>query len=85
MSHEKTERQVAPLHIVAVGLNHRTAPVEIREKFAFSDRDLPLAMAELKDTKSILECVIVATCNRTEIYAVVDRPQSVQSLLDLFH
>jgi len=61
------------MHIIAVGLNYRTAPVEIREKFAFSEQELPKALAELKDTKSILECVIVATCNRTEIYAVVDR------------
>ncbi|MFD0694134.1 glutamyl-tRNA reductase [Paenibacillus sp. GCM10027628] len=62
------------MHIIAVGLNYRTAPVEIREKFAFSESDLPKALEELKETKSILECVIVATCNRTEIYAVVDRP-----------
>lgn len=61
------------MHIVVVGLNYRTAPVEIREKFAFFEQDLPQALAELKETKSILECVIVATCNRTEIYAVVDR------------
>ncbi len=56
-----------------VGLNHRTAPVEVREQFAFSDKELPLALKQLKQTKSIMECVIVATCNRTEIYAVVDR------------
>lgn len=61
------------MHIIAVGLNYRTAPVEIREKFAFDDSLLPLALQQLKDTKSILECVIVSTCNRTEIYAVVDR------------
>ena len=76
---------MVPLHIIALGLNYRTAPVEIREKFAFSEKDLPKALAELKETKSILECVIVATCNRTEIYAVVDRPQYVQSLIDAFH
>ncbi|UJF32024.1 glutamyl-tRNA reductase [Paenibacillus hexagrammi] len=61
------------MHIITVGLNYRTAPVEIREKFTFSAEELSLALTELKDTKSILECVIVATCNRTEIYAVVDR------------
>ena len=72
------------LHIIAVGLNYRTAPVEIREKFAFSDQDLPKAIAELKETKSILECVIVATCNRTEIYAVVDRPQLCSHYLTHF-
>ena len=61
------------MHILVVGLNYRTAPVEIREKFTFSDQNRIEALKELKETKSILECVIVGTCNRTEIYAVVDR------------
>lgn len=61
------------MHILAVGLNHRTAPVEIREKFTFSSDRLPDALAVLKNTKSVLECVIVGTCNRTEVYAVLDR------------
>ncbi|MFD0962312.1 glutamyl-tRNA reductase [Paenibacillus chungangensis] len=61
------------MHIITVGLNYRTAPVEVREKFAFSENDLPHALHQLMNTKSILECVIVATCNRTELYAVVDR------------
>ncbi|WP_424768118.1 glutamyl-tRNA reductase [Paenibacillus sp. sgz302251] len=61
------------MHIIAVGLNYRTAPVEVREQFAFADRDLPEALRQLIQTQSIMECVIVATCNRTELYAVVDR------------
>lgn len=61
------------MHIVVAGLNYRTAPVSIREKFAFAAGDLPLALKELKETKSVLECVIVGTCNRTELYVVVDR------------
>ncbi|WP_127586188.1 glutamyl-tRNA reductase [Paenibacillus koleovorans] len=61
------------MHMIVVGLNYRTAPVEIREKFAFAEQDLPEALRQLQATKSILECVIVSTCNRTEIYAVVDR------------
>ncbi|OAB46680.1 glutamyl-tRNA reductase [Paenibacillus glacialis] len=61
------------MHIVVVGLNYRTAPVEVREKFTFADKDLPEALRHLKLTKSVLEGVIVATCNRTEIYVVVDR------------
>ena len=61
------------MHIIVVGLNYRTAPVEVREKFTFSEAELPEALRRLKQTKSILECVIVATCNRTELYAVVDR------------
>lgn len=61
------------MHTIVVGLNYKTAPVEIRERFAFSQEALTHAVQELRETKSILECVIVATCNRTEIYAVVDR------------
>jgi glutamyl-tRNA reductase len=61
------------MHIIAVSLNHHTAPVEVRERFTFSDEVLPEALLSLKQTKSILEGVIVSTCNRTEIYAVVDR------------
>lgn len=61
------------MHIVAVGLNYRTAPVEVRERFSFTDSDMPQALQELKRTKSVLEGVIIATCNRTEIYVVVDR------------
>ncbi|WP_027085350.1 glutamyl-tRNA reductase [Cohnella panacarvi] len=61
------------MHLIVVGLNYRTAPVEIREKFALSESDLPKALQALKATTGILEGVIVATCNRTEIYAVVDR------------
>jgi glutamyl-tRNA reductase len=61
------------MHILVVGLNYRTAPVEIREQFTLAADYLPAALKELKDTKSILECVVVSTCNRTEIYAVVDR------------
>ncbi|MFD2670511.1 glutamyl-tRNA reductase [Marinicrinis sediminis] len=63
------------MHILAVGLNYRTAPVEIREKFSLPEQRLTEALGILKQTKSILECVIVSTCNRTEIYAVVDRMQ----------
>lgn len=61
------------MHIVVVGLNYRTAPVEVRERFTFSEEDMPKALEQLNSTKSVLEGVIVATCNRTEIYVVVDR------------
>ncbi|HWI46859.1 MAG TPA: glutamyl-tRNA reductase [Rummeliibacillus sp.] len=61
------------MHTIVVGLNYKTAPVEIREKFSFTDEELPDAMRALQSQKSILEDVIVSTCNRTEIYAVVDQ------------
>jgi len=61
------------MHTIVVGLNYKTATVEIREKLSFIESELPTAMEELKKQKSVLENIIVSTCNRTEIYAVVDQ------------
>jgi len=61
------------MHTIVVGVNYRTAPVEIREKLSFVETELTNAMQALQDQKSILENVIVSTCNRTEIYATVDQ------------
>lgn len=61
------------MHILKVGFNYKSAPVEIREKLTFSEQDMGNAMLLLNTQKSILENVIVSTCNRTEIYAVVDQ------------
>ncbi len=61
------------MYTIVVGVNYRTAPVEIRERLSFVESELPKAMRTLQEQKSILENVIVSTCNRTEIYAVVDQ------------
>ncbi|PLS16886.1 glutamyl-tRNA reductase [Bacillus sp. M6-12] len=61
------------MYILSVGLNYKTAPVAIRERLSFNEAELADAMNALKNKKSILENVIVSTCNRTEIYAVVDQ------------
>lgn len=61
------------LHVIAVSLNHKLAPVEIREKMTFDDGNLPEALVTLRHSKSILENVILSTCNRTEIYVVCDQ------------
>ena len=61
------------MHTIVVGVNFRTAPVEIRERLSFVESDLPQAMRALQEQKSILENVIVSSCNRTEIYAIVDQ------------
>lgn len=83
---KRSKRQVNAMHIVVMGLNYRTAPVEFREKFAISADRLPEALRELKRNRNVLECVIVGTCNRTEIYAVVDRlktcGQSIRSFME---
>lgn len=61
------------MYILQVGFNYVTTPVEIREKLAFSENTIESAIEELNQRKSILENVIISTCNRTEIYAVVDQ------------
>lgn len=60
------------MHILVVGLNHKTTPVEIREKFQFQS-DMDQALTTLRQSKSILESVIISTCNRTELYVVADQ------------
>jgi glutamyl-tRNA reductase len=61
------------MHILTVGLNHKTASVDIREQLTFSNNRLQMALRKLRSMKSILECVIVSTCNRMEIYIVCDQ------------
>lgn len=61
------------MHFIAISINHRTANVALREQVAFRDDALRLAHEDLYETKAILENVILSTCNRTEVYAVVDQ------------
>ncbi len=56
--------------LIAIGLSHRTSPVEVREKFAFNDAEIPATLEELRRRGIVSEGVIVSTCNRTEVYAV---------------
>jgi glutamyl-tRNA reductase len=61
------------MYILVIGVNYKTAPVEIRERLTFNETDLGEAIKKLQTKKSILENIILSTCNRTEIYAVVDQ------------
>ncbi|HEY8911350.1 MAG TPA: glutamyl-tRNA reductase [Desulfosporosinus sp.] len=54
---------------VAIGLNHRSAPVEIREKMSFQPSRMQDALRELKSYPGLEGIVILSTCNRTEVYA----------------
>lgn len=55
--------------IVAVGVNHRTAPLAVREKLSFPEHTIGESLRKLKSYPGLDGCVIVSTCNRTEIYA----------------
>lgn len=58
------------VNLFLTGLNHKTAPVSLREKIAFRPDDLPKALQIIRTEPEIRESVILSTCNRTEIYAV---------------
>ena len=59
------------MHIVVVGLSHRTAPVEVREKLSIPDQSISESLKTLSINSDILEVSILSTCNRLEIYALV--------------
>ncbi len=63
--------------ILCYGLSHATAPVELRERVAFAAKEVPEAVRELTALDGIHEAVVVSTCNRMEIYAVVTGPAAV--------
>src|SRR5438445_440079 len=56
--------------IVTIGLSHRSAPVDVREKFAFKESEIPEVLGQLRARGLITEGVILSTCNRVELYAV---------------
>src|SRR5512144_1539850 len=59
--------------IVVIGLSHRSSPVTVRERFAFSEASIPAALKGLRDSGVADEAVILSTCNRVEIYAVTQQ------------
>jgi glutamyl-tRNA reductase len=60
------------MSLVAIGLNHQTAPVELRERVAFDGDRLQGALADLRALPGVREVALLSTCNRTELYAVSD-------------
>ena len=57
------------MSLVVVGLNHRTAPIELLERMAVTSTQLPKALHGLSSDEHLSEVVLLSTCNRTEIYA----------------
>lgn len=72
------------MNLFALGVNHETAPIEIREKVSFSAEMILHALQELKSKDLISESVILSTCNRTEIYFTIDNLEA-KSIINWFH
>jgi glutamyl-tRNA reductase len=60
--------------LVLIGVNHKTAPIELRERIAISRDDLPETTRALAAMPGVTECMIVSTCNRVEMLAAVEGP-----------
>jgi glutamyl-tRNA reductase len=69
------------MSFLVLGLNHRTAPIEVRERIAFAAERLPAALASLAAVPGVAEALIVSTCNRTELYCVGGAPEPLAGWL----
>ena len=56
------------MSLLALGINHKTAPVKIREQLSFAPDTIPMALKDLTEQDAVNEAVILSTCNRTELY-----------------
>ncbi|MDG2353971.1 MAG: glutamyl-tRNA reductase [Gammaproteobacteria bacterium] len=68
--------------IAILSVNHQLAPVEVREKVAFASGELNNALAQFNQTKGVEACAILSTCNRTEVYAVINTDNAQEILSD---
>ncbi len=60
------------MHFQCLGISHKTCQVDIREKYFLHPKDKDMLLEEFRACPHILEAIIISTCNRTEIYAVLD-------------
>ena len=73
------------MKVVVVGLNHKTAEVEIRERFSFSESQSMEALKRLITLEDMLECMLLSSCNRTEIYVVVENEKkALEEIIQFF-
>jgi glutamyl-tRNA reductase len=65
--------------ILAIGVSHKTAPVEVRERVALTDAQAGEFLRDLRGAAEVQEAVAISTCNRTELYLVVGDPVEAES------
>ena len=73
------------MQLYALGLNHHTAPLAIRERVAFQPENMAQALHDLARAQSVREAAILSTCNRTELYFAAEQPQHAADWLARFH
>lgn len=75
MRESETENRVIP---ICLGLNYRTTPVEVRERIAFPESHLVEALRGVRELPGFAETVVLSTCNRVELYGVLDEVTAEQ-------
>ena len=60
------------MRLLALGVNHQTAPLDLREKLAFAPEAMPGALSDLARQPGVNEALIISTCNRTELYVEIE-------------
>src|SRR5581483_7336443 len=73
------------MQLFAFGINHQTAPLEVRERVAFNTDGLPSALRDLVDHEPVREAAIISTCNRTELYCNAHDPAKAVAWLADYH
>ncbi|MFA6310560.1 MAG: glutamyl-tRNA reductase [Sterolibacterium sp.] len=73
------------MQLFALGINHHTAPLSVREQVVFQPERLPQALSDLVRAKPVREAAILSTCNRTELYCAADHPQAAADWLAEYH
>ncbi len=75
------------MSLITLGINHKTAPLSLRERLAFTPQTLPEALLSLKKLAHIEEASILSTCNRTELYCVTseDNDRAIIQWFSQFH
>ncbi|MEI8033917.1 MAG: glutamyl-tRNA reductase [Betaproteobacteria bacterium] len=73
------------MQLYAIGLNHQTAPLNVREQVVFHSERLVQALVELVACRPVKEAAIVSTCNRTEIYCHSDDPRVAVEWMAHYH
>jgi glutamyl-tRNA reductase len=68
------------MSIAVIGLSHHTAPVEVRERFAYGREESSLALAALLRSDAVREAVLLSTCNRTELYLALEEVATGEDL-----
>ena len=66
--------------IAILSVNHAQAPVAVRERVAFAPNDLTSELQKLKAIEDVQACVILSTCNRSEIYAIINNNNAKETL-----